>query len=113
VLAERLANDLQHDPDHLSVYAAYIENAPASAAWIYFHQGSQFASLWGGSTLPAYRRRGLYSALLAIRAQEARRRGVRFLTVDASPMSRPVLQSFGFQWLTTIQPCRWFAKRTG
>lgn len=105
-LAERLANDLQQ-PDHLSIYVAYVDNAPASQAWIYFHPGSQFASLWGGSTLPAYRGRGLYRALLAVRAQEARSRGVRFLTVDASPMSRPILQSLGFQWLSTIYPCKW------
>lgn len=111
-LQERLANDLRQDPDHICVYAAYVEGLPASSAWIYFHQGSQFASLWGGSTLPAYRKRGLYSALLAARAQEAHRRGVRFLTVDASPMSRPILQSFGFQWLTTIYPCTWPAKQS-
>lgn len=110
ILNERLANDLRQDPDHICVYAAYVDGVPASSAWTYFHEGSQFASLWGGSTLPAYRKRGLYSALLAVRAQEAQRRGVRFLTVDASPMSRPILQSFGFQWLTTIYPCKWQAK---
>jgi GNAT superfamily N-acetyltransferase len=110
VLSGRLAHDLQHDPDLLSVYVAYMEKVPASSAWIYFHEGSQFASLWGGSTVPAYRKRGLYSALLAIRAQEARRRGVRFLTVDASPMSRPILESLGFQWLSTIYPCMWRAE---
>lgn len=112
VLHERLANDLQQDPDHICVYAAYIDGFPASSAWVYFHEGSHFASLWGGSTLPAYRKRGLYSALLSVRAQEAYRRGVRFLTVDASPMSRPILQSFGFQWLTTIYPCKWPAQQS-
>lgn len=112
LLHERLANDLRQDPDHICVYVAYVDGLPASSAWIYFHEGSQFASLWGGSTLPAYRKRGLYSALLAARAQEAHRRGVRFLTVDASPMSRPILQSFGFQWLTTIYPCKWQGKQS-
>jgi len=111
-LLERLANDLRHNPDHLSVYVAYIDGVAASSAWMYFHENSQFASLWGGSTLPAYRKRGLYSALLARRTQEARQRGVRYLTVDASPMSRPILESFGFQWLTTSHPCKWHAKRS-
>lgn len=111
ILHERLAYDLRQDSDHICIYAAYVEGRPASSAWIYFHEGSQFASLWGGSTLPAYRKRGLYSALLAVRAQEAHHRGVRFLTVDASPMSRPILQSFGFQWLTTIYPCKWQGKQ--
>ena len=111
-LMERLANDLRHHPDHLSVYVAYIAGVVASSAWIYFPENSQFASLWGGSTLPAYRKRGLYSALLAARTQEAHQRGIRYLTVDASPMSRPILESFGFQWLTTIHPCKWHAKRS-
>jgi GNAT superfamily N-acetyltransferase len=110
-LAERLARDLRDDPDHLGIYVAYVDEIPASSAWIYFHEGSQFASLWGGSTAPGYRKRGLYTALLAARAQEARCRGVRFLTVDASPMSRPILQALGFQWLSTIYPCKWRANR--
>jgi len=37
-----------------------------------------------------YRKRGLYTALLAVRAQEGRARQVKYLTVDASPMSRPI-----------------------
>lgn len=106
-LTERLTNDLQHHPDHVSVYVAYVEGQPASSAWTYFHPGSHFAGLWGGSTLEQYRGWGLYTALLAARAQEAIARGVRFLTVDASPMSRPILEKLGFQWVSTIYPCKW------
>jgi GNAT superfamily N-acetyltransferase len=106
-LAERLAADLRADPDQLSVYMAYIDGVAASSAWIYFHPATQFASLWGGSTLPAYRKRGLYHALLAVRAQLARARGVRYLTVDASPMSRPILESSGFHVLTQAWACLW------
>ncbi|MCA9986957.1 MAG: GNAT family N-acetyltransferase, partial [Anaerolineales bacterium] len=69
--------------------------------------GSQFASLWGGSTIERYRRQGLYTALLAARAQEARGRGVRYLTVDASPMSRPILEKLGFQFIAYSFPCKW------
>jgi GNAT superfamily N-acetyltransferase len=112
-MIERLARDLQQIPDQLSVYMAYVDGNPASAAWIYFHAGSQFASLWGGSTVPTYRKRGLYGALLAARAQEAQRRGVRFLTVDASPMSRPILESLGFRWLSAIYPCKRRIKQSG
>lgn len=106
-LAERLAADLLADPTQLSVYVASVDGVPASSAWIYFHPGTDFASLWGGSTLPAYRGRGLYRALLAVRAQLARSRGVRFLTVDASPMSRPILERCGFQLLTHAHACLW------
>ena len=67
---------------------------------MYYHLHSQFAGLWSGATLPAYRRRGLYTAVLAVRVQEAIRRGYHFLTIDASPMSRPIVARHGFQLLT-------------
>ncbi len=109
-LAERLARDLREDPNQISIYLAYADGRPVSAAWIYFHAGSQFASLWGGSTLPAQRCRGLYRSLIAVRGQEARARGVRFLTVDASPMSQPILARHGFQLLTCSRPCVWHVR---
>ncbi len=108
-LGERLAADLQANPGHLSIYVAYVNEVPACSAWITFHRESQFAGLWGGSTLPQFRRRGLYTALVATRLQEAKRRGVRFLTIDASPMSHAVLQKFGFRLLTYTYPCKWRA----
>ncbi|MAU12311.1 MAG: GNAT family N-acetyltransferase [Anaerolineaceae bacterium] len=102
-----LGGTLQAHPEQMSVYVAYIDEQPASAAWIYYPENSQFASLWGGSTIKAYRKRGLYSALLAIRAQEARARGVAYLTVDASPMSQPILEKHGFGTLAYSYPCKW------
>ncbi len=111
-LEQALSDNLQGDPEHISIYVAYVDNQPASGAWITFHQGSQFAGLWGGSTLPEYRRRGLYTALVAVRLQEARRRGVRFLTIDASPMSRAVLEKFNFQLLSYTFPLKWENKST-
>lgn len=106
-LGQRLTNNLRDRPDYLSVYAAYVDDQPVAAAWTNFPPENQFASLWGGSTLDGYRRRGLYTALLATRVQEARQRGVRFLTVDASPMSRPILQKLGFQLIAYAYPCVW------
>ncbi len=106
-LGARLKRDLQEQPEMLSVYLSYQEEQPASAAWTYFHAGSRFASLWGGSTLAQFRRQGHYSALLAVRAQEAQERGFPLLTVDASPMSRPILEKHGFQHLATSRPCTW------
>jgi GNAT superfamily N-acetyltransferase len=98
---------LRDKPEQVSVYAAYIKDVPVSAAWIDFHERSDFAGLWGGSTLPAYRQRGLYTALVAARAQEAIRRGMRYLTIDASPMSRAVLEKFGFRLMTYAYECNY------
>jgi len=107
VLGDRLRRDLLDDPDGMSIYMIYADGEPASVGWIYFHDDTQFASLWGGSTLPRYRKRGLYTALLSIRKQEATTRGFRFLTVDASPMSEPILARHGFTVITRAWACNW------
>jgi GNAT superfamily N-acetyltransferase len=106
-MGERLKRDLQEHPEMLSIYLSYQGQELASAAWIYYHAGSSFASLWGGSTLPQFRSQGHYTLLLAARAQEARARGFSLLTVDASPMSRPILEKHGFQYLANSTPCKW------
>jgi GNAT superfamily N-acetyltransferase len=105
-LTENLAADLA-TPDYLSVYAAYEDGQPACAGWIYFHPHSQFADLWGGATLPEHRNRGLFTAVLAARLQEAAARGYRFVTIDTGPMSRPIVARHGFRPLTTAWACKW------
>lgn len=102
-LGEALANY----PEQMSVYVAYLDQQPASAAWTYFPKHSQFASLWGGATISKYRKKGLYTALLAVRAQEAKTREVRYLTVEAMPMSRPILERHGFEMIAYTYACKW------
>jgi len=99
---ERLGNHLGI-PGYLTLYIAYVADAPASVGWVYFHQSSQFASLFGGSTVGEQRTRGLYTAILARRVQEARQRGKRYLTVETSPMSQPMVARYGFWKLSTSQ----------
>jgi hypothetical protein len=94
-------------PGYLNVYVAYVDDRPACAAWVYFPSGCTFAGLWGGSTVPAERGRGLYTAVLARRVQEARQRGYRYLTIDASPMSRPIVARHGFIQLTSAIQFGW------
>ncbi len=104
-LEKQLQEDLQKRPETLSVYAVYIDGMPVSSAWMYYHPDTQFASLWGGATLPNYRGRGVYSSLLAARVQDAKQRGCHFLTIDASPMSRPIVSKHGFMFLDNTYPC--------
>ena len=111
-LGHYLETALRHYPEQMSVYVAHVDGQPVSAAWIYFPKHSQFASLWGGSTVSGFRRQGLYTALLAVRAQEAKARQVRYLTVDASDMSRPILEKFGFEEIARAYPCKWTFKET-
>ena len=95
-LQKYLAQGLAEWPKQQSVYVIYQDWQPVCVGWTFFPVNSQFASLWGGSTLEAYRGRGCYFSMLATRLQEAAARGVKYLTVDASPMSRPILERYGF-----------------
>jgi hypothetical protein len=110
--AEELAQELRLDGEHISFYAGYVDDQPVCSAWIRFNETGSFAGLWGGSTLPAHRKHGFYTALVAVRAQEAIQRGYRFLTIDASPMSRPIVTRHGFQLLTFTHPCIWHPSST-
>ena len=78
-----------------------------SAGWIRFPSGTDFATLWGGATLPAWRGRGIYRALVAHRAKLAAGRGRRYIEVDASDDSRPILERLGFVAVTTTTPYVW------
>lgn len=98
-------------PEFLSVYIVYVGGRPACAGWIYFHPRSHFAGLWGGSTVAEHRRKGLYTALLALRVKEAIRRGYRYLTINASEMSRPIVSKYGFELLANEYSYRYVGKQ--
>ncbi len=104
-MMEQLREELRLAPDKLSIHVAYDGDLPVATGWTRFADGSPFASLWGGTTRETHRRRGYYSSLLAARAQEAAERGARFLTVDAGPMSLPILKRLGFRELAVSYPC--------
>jgi GNAT superfamily N-acetyltransferase len=110
-LVQRLKRTQDEHAELISLYVAYAGGEPAAAGWIEFYPGKPVAGLWGGSTRVAFRGSGLYKALLARRAQEALQRGVLYLTVDASPMSRPILERLGFQMVAISNPCIWQVKR--
>jgi GNAT superfamily N-acetyltransferase len=103
-----LAAEHAADPTAMSVWLAQSpEGEVVSAAWVRFHAGTDFASLWGGSTLPQWRGRGIYTALVSRRAEEAAARGARYLQVDASPQSRPILERLGLHLVTSTTPWMW------
>jgi GNAT superfamily N-acetyltransferase len=95
------------DPDALSLYAALAGDEPVAVGWMRHRRGDSFGSLWGGSTLEGWRGQGVYQALVGARVAEARERGCRWLTVDCSPMSLPILRRCGFEALSVITPYIW------
>ena len=82
------------DPD-LALYVALVSGKTVASARL--EMGSpNFGLLFGGGVSPSYRRQGLYRALVAERAKEAKRRGCSYLSADARETSRPILQNLGF-----------------
>ncbi len=94
-------------PEITAMVIATAGDEPVCAGRIEFVPGSDFAGLWGGGTLPPWRGRGVYRALVAYRAALAAARGYRYLQVDASPESRPILERIGFRCLATTTPYVW------
>ncbi|GCD42002.1 GNAT family N-acetyltransferase [Streptomyces paromomycinus] len=94
------------DPCTVTV-AESLAGEVVSAAWMRFHQGTDFTSLWGGSTLPNWRGKGVYRALVAHRAALAVARGFRYVQVDALETSRPILNRLGLVSAATTVPYVW------
>ena len=103
-LGRALLAALGHQPSAAAAVVAFGGQTPIAAGRVEFHSGTDFASLWGGGTLPAWRGRGVFRSLVAHRAALASARGFRYLQVDASPDSRPILRRLGFVELATTTP---------
>ena len=103
-LADGLEAEIAAGPQALTILVAEAGDTVVSAGWIRYVAGTEFAGLWGGSTLEAWRRKGIYRALVAARARLAVERGYRYLQVDASDNSRPILERLGFVALTETVP---------
>jgi hypothetical protein len=111
-LARGMKTHLENQAADLSVFAVWQDGRVVSAAWTHYLFSTSFVTLSGGSTLKEYRHRGFYTALLAVRAREASQRGFRFLQVNASPDSQPILAKHGFRCLAYSTAYKWRPKGT-
>lgn len=82
---------------HAVTYLAFIDNQTAGGAVVSKHEG--VAGLFGASTLPAFRRRGIQSALLSARLGWARSQGCDVAVSIAIPGSdsQHNIERLGFQ----------------
>jgi GNAT superfamily N-acetyltransferase len=103
-LRASLLAQLTSAPETTDLVIALAGDEPVSSARTDFVAGTEFAGLWGGGTLPQWRRKGIYRALVRHRAELAASRGYRYLTVDASDQSRPILERIGFECLAVTTP---------
>ena len=106
-LRRSLLAQVRDHPEAVAMAVAMAGDQPVCSARIEFLPGTSFASLWGGGTLPEWRGQGIYRALIAYRARLAAARGYRYLYVDASPDSRPILARLGFSRLARTTPYVW------
>jgi GNAT superfamily N-acetyltransferase len=112
-LADSLEQERAADPDDLTIVVAEAGDTVVCAGWVRFLGGTEFATLWGGATRPGWRGRGIYRTLVAHRARLAAERGRRYLQVDASDDSRPILERLGFVAVTTTTPYIWSPPSAG
>lgn len=103
-LVTGLAKEIEADPQSITIVVAEAGDTVVSAGWVRYLRNTGFATLWGGSTLPEWRRKGVYRALVAYRARLAEQRGKTLVQVDCSPDSRPILERLGLVAVTTTTP---------
>jgi GNAT superfamily N-acetyltransferase len=102
-----LEQELAADPAGLAIFVAEAAGVVISAGWVRFPSGTDFATFWGGATLREWRGQGVYRALVHRRGQLVADRRRRYIEVDASDDSRPILERLGFRAVTQTRPYVW------
>jgi hypothetical protein len=93
--------------DGMELWVAEADGAMVSAGRLEPVPHTEVAGIWGGSTLPAWRGRGIYRALTAARARSALRLGKTIIHSDSTEFSRPILERSGFVKVSTTTPYEW------
>lgn len=106
VMAEALLRRLLLD-DGMELWVAEVDRRVVCAGRFEPVAGTDFAGIWGGSTLEEWRGRGLYRALTAARARSALRVGKTLIHSDSTEYSRPILERYGFLKVSTTTPYTW------
>jgi hypothetical protein len=93
--------------DDMEMWVAEHDGRVVSAGRLEPVGGTEFAGIWGGSTLAEYRGRGIYRALTAARARSGIGYGKRYINSDSTEFSRPILERSGFRKVSTTTPYEW------
>jgi hypothetical protein len=84
-------------PGFVTRYLAPIDGRAVATADITWLADERAAFLGGALTLPEFRGRGAYRALVHKRWREAGHRGRDVLVTQSEPMSQPILKRLGFE----------------
>ncbi|NNG38021.1 GNAT family N-acetyltransferase [Flexivirga sp. ID2601S] len=99
--------EFAEDTTGMEAWVAVADGKVISAGRVNPVPGTNFAGIWGGSTLPEWRGKGIYRALTAARARAALRAGKSLINSDSTEYSRPILERYGFAKVTTTTPYIW------
>lgn len=103
----RVAEQLAADPQAYQMWLAEAGGQVIGVGTVDVVGGAQFAGLWGGAVRAEWRGRGIYRALVSVRARAAIAAGAPYLHSDCTPMSRPILERSGLVAVTTTTPYEW------
>jgi predicted GNAT family acetyltransferase len=93
--------------DSMELWVAEAERQFVTAGRLEPVADTEFAGIWGGSTRPEWRGRGIYRALTAARARSALALGKTLIHSDSTEYSRPILERYGFVKVSTTTPYAW------
>jgi len=83
-------------------YFAYVGDKPVAWSYLVYVSSSPIVLLGGAGTLPEQRGRGIYSALVKRRLDDARADGREAAIIQAGHMSAPICKTLGFRDLCTL-----------
>jgi ribosomal protein S18 acetylase RimI-like enzyme len=109
-VSDRSADALLHRlalGDGMELWVAEAAGQVVGAGRLEPVPGSDFAGIWGGAVLTAWRGRGIYRALTAARARSALALGKRLVHSDSTEWSRPILERSGLVAVSTTTPYHW------
>ncbi len=86
-------------------YLAHVNGRPAGLGRVQLQSG--VAYLGGAATLPEFRGQKVYSTLLRRRLEDAHARGYQLAAIAAEPMSRPIVERYGFKEYSRIYLYGW------
>ena len=89
-LPDMLEEERAVDPEAIAIVVAEAAAEVVCAAWVRFEGGTDFATLWGGATLPAWRGRGIALALKGEAIGWAIRHGLAYLETGNDPDNAPM-----------------------
>ena len=104
--AESILRRQARDPE-MELWVAEAAGQVVSAGRLEPVPGTPFAGVWGGSTRPEWRGRGIYRALTAARARAALAAGKSLIHSDSTEFSRPILERSGLVKVSTTTPYEW------